>query len=94
MSKRNKSYAFAILDQFDHVLGNVGEILNSPIKEEWKRSMENEMESMRLSQVRESVNLPKGKKTIMNEKVYTIKESANEKPIQTKSCLIAKEFNQ
>ena len=56
--------------------------------------MEEEMASMKTNQVWDLVDLPEGHNAIGNKWVHRIKRSADGKPTQRKSRLVAKGFSQ
>ncbi|MBN8110518.1 hypothetical protein, partial [Vibrio vulnificus] len=67
--------------QIDDIPVTFGNILNSPNKEEWIKSMENEMDSMRKNKVWELVDLPEGREPIGCKWINTVKSDGGGKPI-------------
>ena len=61
---------------------------------EWKKAMEEEMNSLQENKTWELVNLPKGKKALQNKWVYRIKHDGNEKKERYKARLVVKGFAQ
>ena len=55
---------------------NIKEALNCHAKENWKNAMEEEMESMKINQLWELVDPPKGRKPIGNKLILKIKRKA------------------
>ena len=62
-----------VAPQDDDEPRNVKEAQSCPDKKKWMQAMEEELESMKLNQVWELVDLPKGRKAIGNKWVLKIK---------------------
>eukprot|EP00253_Pinus_taeda_P010310 PITA_10310 len=62
--------------------------------EEWKKAMEEEMNSLLENKTWELVNLPKGRKALQNKWVYMIKHEGDEKKERYKARLVVKGFAQ
>eukprot|EP00253_Pinus_taeda_P032969 PITA_32969 len=62
--------------------------------EEWKKAMEEEMNSLMENKTWELVNLPKGRKALQNKWVYSIKHEGDEKKERYKAKLVVKGFAQ
>ena len=60
--------------------------------EEWKKAMEEEMNSLLENKTWELVNLPKGRKALQNKWVYRIKHEGDEKNERYKARLVMKGF--
>eukprot|EP00253_Pinus_taeda_P004835 PITA_04835 len=61
---------------------------------EWKKAMEEEMNSLQESKTWELLNLPKGRKALQNKWVYKIKHEGDEKKERYKARLVVKGFAQ
>jgi len=61
---------------------------------EWKKAMEEEMNSLQENKTWELVNLPKGRKALQNKWVYKIKHEGYEKKERYKARLVVKGFAQ
>lgn len=61
---------------------------------EWKKAMEEEMNSLQENKTWELVNLPKGRKALQNKWVYMIKHEGDEKKERYKARLVVKGFAQ
>eukprot|EP00253_Pinus_taeda_P022567 PITA_22567 len=61
---------------------------------EWKKAMEEEMNSLQENKTWELVNLPKGRKALQNKSVYRIKHEGDEKKERYKARLVVKGFSQ
>ena len=57
---------------------------------EWKKAMEEEMNSLQENKTWELVNLPKGRKALQNKWVYRIKHEGDEKKERYKARLVVK----
>ena len=64
------------------------------MKENWKNAMEEEMEFMKINQVWELVDPPKGRKPIGNKWILKIKRKADDKIERPKAHLVAKGYTQ
>ena len=73
---------------------NIKEALNCPAKENWKNTMEEEMEFMIINQVWELVDPPKGRKPIGNKWILKIKRKENGTIERHKARLVAKGYTQ
>ena len=67
---------FMITPQDEEEPKTVHEALSCPAKKEWKKAMEEEMESIKKNKVWELVDIPKGRKAIGNKWVLKIKRKA------------------
>lgn len=73
---------------------NYKEAISDSHKEEWKRAMQEEMQSLHENHTYELVELPKGRRALKNKWVYRIKtEDSSSKP-RYKARLVVKGFRQ
>lgn len=72
----------------------VNEALCSTTKEQYKRAMEEERESININQVWELINLPLCYKAIRNKQILKIKQKAVGIVEQDKACRVAKGYTQ
>ena len=79
-----------IASQNDDEPKTVQEALSSSVSDEWMKAMNDEMESMRTSQVWDLVDLPSRRKAIRNKWVLKIKCKANGSIERYKAQLVAK----
>ena len=86
--------AFVAITQDKDEPRNVTEALTGLDKENWTKTMEEEMESMRSNQVWELIDLPKGRNAIGNKWVLKIKRKANGAIDKYKARLVAKGYTQ
>ena len=70
----------------------IEEVLLSPNKEEWRKALGDEMESMKENQVWKLVDLLKGHKSIGNKWVLIIKRKADGTIERYKARLVAKGY--
>ena len=82
--------AFIVTPQDEKEPRNIKEYLNCPTKENWK----NAMESMKINQVWELVDPPKGRKPIGNKWILKIKCKADGTIERHKAHLVAKGYTQ
>ena len=81
--------------QYDDVESkSVQEALTCPTKDEWRKTMEEELESMWKNQVWDVVDLPSNRKTIGNKWVLKIKRKADGSIENYKGRLVAKGYTQ
>ena len=69
--------AFIVTPKDEEEPINIKQTLNCPMKENWKNAMEEEMESMKIYQVWELVDPPKGRKPIENKWILKIKRKVD-----------------
>ena len=85
---------FMITPQDEEEPKTVHEALSCPAKKEWKKAIEEEMESMKKNKVWELVDIPKGRKAIGNKWVLKIKRKADNSIERYKARLVAKGYTQ
>ena len=73
---------------------SVTEALSCPEKEEWKKAMNSEMESISDNKVWELVELPEGKRIVGSKWVFKCKVGANGVIDRYKARLVAQGFSQ
>ena len=73
---------------------NIKEALNCLAKENWKKAMEEDMESMKTNHMWEIVDPPKGRKPIGNKWILKIKCKANGIIERYKARLVAEGYTQ
>ncbi|WCJ29450.1 Retrovirus-related Pol polyprotein from transposon TNT 1-94 [Euphorbia peplus] len=73
---------------------NVSDALSCPEKDKWKKAMEEEMDSMKVNQVWELVDLPEGRKAVKSKWVLKVKRRADNSIERYKARLVAKGFTQ
>ena len=73
---------------------DIKEALSCPVRENWIMAMEEELESMRVNQVWELVDLPEGRRVIGNKWVLKVKHKADGLVERFKALLVAKGFTQ
>ena len=82
------------VEQLDPEPTSVTEALSSPEKEEWKKAMNGEMESISDNKVWELVELPEGKRVVGSKLVFKRKVGANGVIDRYKARLVAQGFSQ
>ena len=87
-----KGEAFIVTPQDEEEPRNIKEALDCHAKENWKNAMEEEMESMKINQVWELVDPPKGHKPIENKWILKIKCKENSTIERHKARLVAKRY--
>ena len=85
---------FMALLQEDDGPSTFKEAIPCPAKDKWIMAMEEELESMKVNQVRELVDLPKGRRAIGNKWVLKIKHKADGSIERFKAHLASKGFTQ
>jgi len=86
--------AFMIAPQDDEEPKTFSHALSSPKASEWIKPMEEEMESMKINQVWDLVDLPSGRRSIGNKWVLKIKRKADGSIERYKARLVAKGYTQ
>jgi hypothetical protein len=86
--------AFMIAPQDDEEPKTFNHALSGPKASEWIKAMEEEMESMKINQVWDLVDLPSGRRSIGNKWVLKIKRKADGSIERYKARLVAKGYTQ
>ena len=86
--------AFIVTPEDDKEPKSVNEALTSPAKDHWRNAMEEEMESMRINEVWDLVDLPKGRRPVGNKWVLKVKRNADGSIERYKARLVAKGYTQ
>uniref|UniRef100_A0A2N9I8X0 Integrase catalytic domain-containing protein n=1 Tax=Fagus sylvatica TaxID=28930 RepID=A0A2N9I8X0_FAGSY len=87
------AYALPMFE--DDIPSTYKEVVRTPESNEWKKAMDDEMQSLHKNQTWDLVQLPKGKKEIGCKWVYTKKEGPTGKDsVRFKARLVAKGFAQ
>ena len=73
---------------------NVMEALLGPVKENWTKKMDEEMEPMKSNQVWKFIDLQKRCKALKNKQVFKIKRKANGIIEKHKAKLVIKDYTQ
>ena len=85
---------FMALLQEDDEPNTFKEVVSCPAKDKWINAMEEELESMKVNQVWELVDLPIGRRAIGNKWVLKIKHKVDGSIERFKARLVAKGFTQ
>ena len=72
----------------------MNEALSSPKRAEWEKEMKTEMESLKINDVWELVELPEDRKVIGSKCVFRVKTDAGTKVETHKARLVAQGFSQ
>ncbi|XP_070010198.1 uncharacterized mitochondrial protein AtMg00820-like [Nicotiana sylvestris] len=83
---------FMMLLQEENDPKNVKEALSCPSKDKWTKTMEDELESMRVNKVWELVDLPEGRKAIGSKWVLKIKLKVDGTVERFKARLVVKGY--
>ena len=86
--------AFMVASHDDIETRTVKEALSSPVREKWIAAMDEEMDSMRVNQVWDLVELPPERKAIGNKWVLKVKRKADGSIERYKARLVAKGYTQ
>jgi len=86
--------AFMIAPQDDEEPKTFNHALSGPKASEWIKAMEEEMESMKINQVWDLVDLPSGQRSIGNKWVLKIKRKVDGSIERYKARLVAKGYTQ
>jgi hypothetical protein len=86
--------AFMIAPQDDEEPKTFSHALSGPKASEWIKAMEEEMESMKINQVWDLVDLPSGRRSIGNKWVLKIKRKADGSIERYKARLVVKGYTQ